>query len=42
MFHGGVPGDKRKDLIDRFRDDPKCRVFLSTDAGGVGLNLQFA
>lgn len=42
LFHGGVPGPKRKDLIDRFRDDATCRVFLSTDAGGVGLNLQFA
>jgi superfamily II DNA/RNA helicase len=42
FFHGGVPGNKRKDLVDRFRDDPKCRVFLATDAGGVGLNLQFA
>jgi SNF2 family DNA or RNA helicase len=42
LFHGGVPGHKRKDLVDRFRDDPKCRLFLSTDAGGVGLNLQFA
>jgi superfamily II DNA or RNA helicase len=42
LFHGGVPSSKRKNLIDRFRDDPKCRLFLSTDAGGVGLNLQFA
>ena len=42
LFHGGVPGHKRKDLVDRFRDDPKCRLFLATDAGGVGLNLQFA
>jgi SNF2 family DNA or RNA helicase len=42
FFHGGVPGKKRKDLIDQFRDDPKCRLFLSTDAGGVGLNLQHA
>lgn len=42
LFHGGVPGSKRKDLVDRFREDPKCRVFLSTDAGGVGLNLQHA
>ncbi len=42
LFHGGVPSTKRKDLIDRFRDDPSCRVFLSTDAGGVGLNLQHA
>ena len=42
LFHGGVPGPKRKDLVDRFRDDPDCRAFLSTDAGGVGLNLQHA
>src|SRR5208282_3718498 len=42
LFHGGVPGHKRKDLVDRFREDPNCRAFLSTDAGGVGLNLQHA
>jgi superfamily II DNA or RNA helicase len=42
LFHGGVPGSKRKDLIEQFRNDPDCRVFFSTDAGGVGLNLQFA
>ncbi|NQT18687.1 MAG: DEAD/DEAH box helicase [Planctomycetes bacterium] len=42
FFHGGVPSRKRKDLIQRFRDDPSCRLFLSTDAGGVGLNLQNA
>ena len=27
-------------MLERFRDDPECRVFLSTDAGGTGLNLQ--
>jgi len=42
LFHGGVPGPKRKDLITRFREDAACRLFLSTDAGGVGLNLQHA
>lgn len=42
FFHGGVESRKRKDLVERFRNDPDCRVFLSTDAGGVGLNLQFA
>lgn len=42
LFHGGVPGDKRGALIERFIDDPACRLFLSTDAGGVGLNLQHA
>ncbi len=42
LFHGGLSSPKRKDMIDRFRDDPNCRVFLSTDSGGVGLNLQHA
>jgi len=42
MFHGGVPGPKRKNLIRQFKEDPDCRLFLSTDAGGVGLNLQNA
>ncbi|MDN3279040.1 DEAD/DEAH box helicase [Frankia sp. RB7] len=41
-FHGGVPSAKRPDLVQRFRDDPTCRVFLSTDAGSTGLNLQHA
>ena len=41
-LHGGVPSAKRKDLIDNFREIESKRVFLSTDAGGVGLNLQSA
>jgi superfamily II DNA/RNA helicase len=41
-LHGGVESSKRKDLLENFRNDPKSRVFLSTDAGGVGLNLQSA
>ncbi len=41
-LHGGVPTKRRGELLDRFRDDPSVRVFLSTDAGGVGLNLQAA
>jgi superfamily II DNA or RNA helicase len=41
-FHGGVPSEKRPALIERFRNDPDCRVFLSTDAGSTGLNLQHA
>jgi superfamily II DNA or RNA helicase len=42
VFSGDVPTAARKGLIQRFRTDPECRVFLSTDAGGVGLNLQHA
>lgn len=42
LFHGGVTGTKRPQLVDRFREDHRCRAFLATDAGGVGLNLQHA
>lgn len=42
FLHGGVPSPKRKGLIDRFQTDPDCRIFLSTDAGATGLNLQAA
>jgi superfamily II DNA or RNA helicase len=41
-LHGNVPTKERRALLERFRDDPECRVFLSTDAGGTGLNLQAA
>ena len=39
-LNGGVPSKERKGLMTRFKEDAGCRVFLSTDAGGVGLNLQ--
>ncbi|MBU2643250.1 DEAD/DEAH box helicase [bacterium] len=41
-LHGGVPTAKRGELMDRFMDDDAVQVFISTDAGGVGLNLQSA
>ncbi|HHH49733.1 MAG TPA: DEAD/DEAH box helicase [Saprospiraceae bacterium] len=41
-LHGAVPSIKRDDLLKTFKEDPSCQVFLSTDAGGVGLNLQSA
>lgn len=39
---GSVPQQKRRGEIIAFRTDPDCRLFLSTDSGGVGLNLQAA
>lgn len=39
---GSVPQGKRREEIRRFKQDPSCRLFLSTDAGSVGLNLQAA
>lgn len=41
-LYGGVPSARRKDLVNNFIDKPDCRVFLSTDAGSTGLNLQVA
>jgi len=41
-LHGNIPARKRGELIAQFGKDPNCKVFLSTDAGGVGLNLQAA
>ena len=41
-LHGGVPTAQRGALIDQFHQDPDVQVFISTDAGGVGLNLQNA
>lgn len=41
-FTGKVPVNRRQALINEFTTNPDCKVFLSTDAGGVGLNLQAA
>ena len=42
-WHTGlVPQKKRRAEILAFRQNPDCRIFFSTDSGGVGLNLQNA
>lgn len=41
-LHAGLSGDARQDLVNKFRDDDKCRIMVtSTLAAGEGLNLQF-
>ncbi|MFH0909070.1 MAG: DEAD/DEAH box helicase [bacterium] len=42
LHTGAVDQRKRREEIHRFRDDPQCRLFLSTESGGTGLNLQAA
>jgi ERCC4-related helicase len=39
---GSVPQKRRRAEIQVFKSDPQCRIFLSTDSGSVGLNLQNA
>ena len=42
LHTGSVPQKRRKAEIKRFKEDPECRVFLSSESGGAGLNLQVA
>jgi len=42
MFHGGMDTRTRQLVIDTFRSEEANRVLFSTDAGGLGLNLQDA
>jgi len=42
LHTGAVPQKRRREEIRRFKEDPDCRVFLASESGGVGLNLQVA
>jgi len=42
LHTGKIPQPQRRDEIRRFKNDPECRLFLSTDSGATGLNLQVA
>ena len=39
---GSVPQKKRQILVNRFQHEAGCRMFLATNAGATGLNLQAA
>jgi superfamily II DNA or RNA helicase len=39
---GSVPQKKRQGLMHQFQNDPHCKLFVSTNAGSTGLNLQAA
>lgn len=39
---GSVPQKKRQALMHEFQNDPGCRLFMATNAGSTGLNLQAA
>ena len=39
---GSVPQKKRQEIVNRFQNEPQCRMFIMTNAGSTGLNLQAA
>lgn len=39
---GKVPVKKRGAIVKEFEDNVECKVFLSSESGGAGLNLQVA
>ncbi len=39
---GSVPQRKREELVHQFQTDPNTKLFLTTNAGSTGLNLQAA
>ncbi len=39
---GSVPQKKRQQLVHQFQNNPDCKLFLTTNAGSTGLNLQAA
>ncbi len=39
---GSVPQKQRQQLVQKFQNDPDCRLFITTNAGATGLNLQAA
>ena len=41
-LNGTIPVKKRGAIIRKFEKDKNCQVFLSTESGGSGLNLQVA
>jgi len=41
-LNGKIPVKSRGELIRKFETSEHCNVFLSTEAGGAGLNLQVA
>jgi superfamily II DNA or RNA helicase len=41
-IHGGIRREDRREVEDRFRNDPDVLILLATDAAGEGINLQRA
>jgi SNF2 family DNA or RNA helicase len=39
MYNGDLTPKERDAAVQRFQTDPNCRVFFSSDAGGIGVDI---
>ncbi len=39
QFHGQLNADQKASAVAKFKTDPDCKLFISTNAGGYGLDL---
>ena len=42
VYHGALSMRQKQEAEDRFKNDPACRVFISSDAGSDSINLEIA
>lgn len=42
VYHGSLNTKEKQNAEDRFKSDPNCKVFVSSDAGSDSINLEIA
>lgn len=42
VYHGALSMAQKQEAEDRFKNDPHCRIFVSSDAGSDSINLEVA
>jgi SNF2 family DNA or RNA helicase len=42
VYHGSLNSKEKQEAEDRFKSDPNCKVFVSSDAGSDSINLEIA
>lgn len=42
VYHGALSMRQKQEAEDRFKNDPDCRIFVSSDAGSDSINLEVA
>jgi len=42
VYHGSLNSAEKQEAEDRFKSDPNCKVFVSSDAGSDSINLEIA